>query len=153
MPIGFGRRWRSRDPYVQIGLVQGQLRMSQIYRLKDSRFALKVWELIYNSIDDDASTSWILVHDVKVDMENTRNKLIAIAFHPENGDVIFLLYSFGTYRYEIVSNKFEKVREYPFPDNESPNTKSTKKTLAEFLRPRSFHRFEFSVLGNCVSVL
>ncbi|EXC22516.1 hypothetical protein L484_003066 [Morus notabilis] len=40
-----------------------------MFRAQDFGFALKVWELIFK--DDDASMSWLLVHDVEVDFVET----------------------------------------------------------------------------------
>lgn len=93
MPIGFGRGQQTQKEFVRLGLVRGRLRMSQLSWVKDSTFALKVWELIYNNEDDDddaSHTSWLLVHDLDVDMEKTGRKLSVIAFHLEIGDVIFV---------------------------------------------------------------
>lgn len=135
MPIGFGRGWRVQAQYVRLGLVQGQLRMSQVYRFNGSSCFLKVWELIYNEDynngGDNSSTSWLLVHDVKVDKEKTEGgqKLHVIAFHPENGDVIFLLRGADVYKYEIGSNKCEKVWEVPISDDRSGDTEFLKTTL------------------------
>lgn len=57
--------------------------------------------------------SWRLVHDVEVDFVETGwHRLQVIAFHPENGHVIFLLHGFDIYRYEIRSNKSEKFSEF-----------------------------------------
>lgn len=79
MPIGFGREWQALVPFVRLGLVRDRRKMSQLTWVRDSSFALKVWELFYNDDDDDFdlySSSWLLVHDVKVDMENTLTRHI-----------------------------------------------------------------------------
>ncbi|EXC13605.1 hypothetical protein L484_019562 [Morus notabilis] len=121
MPIGFGREWQALVPFVRLGLVRDRRKMSQLTWVRDSSFALKDWELIYNDDDDDFdlySSSWLLVHDVKVDMENTltRHMLFVICFHPENGNVLFLLRGyFDIYQYEIGSRKCEKVFEFSIP--------------------------------------
>ncbi|EXB94760.1 hypothetical protein L484_003325 [Morus notabilis] len=139
LPVGFGRGWRTMAQFVRLGLVQGRLRMSRLTKVRDSTFNLKVWELIYSDHDDNASSNfWLLVHDVKVNMKNTFRHVI-IAFHPENGDVIFLLNDFDIYQYEIGSNKFEKVFNFSFAD--SPYTKWVKRSLHERLHVFPLVRF------------
>lgn len=96
---------------------------------------MKVWELIYDDddYDDDASPYWLLMHDVKMDMEKKCQGLFVIAFHRENGDVIFLLNGFDIYQYEIGSNKCEKVWQFPFPNDKSPQIMLMKRMFPELL--------------------
>lgn len=70
---------------------------------------MKVWE--YNNDIDE----WILVHNkVKWAAALTSNRMIyVLAFHPNDGDVIFLASNFDTYLYDIRKDKYKKLGEFP----------------------------------------
>ncbi|PON51572.1 hypothetical protein PanWU01x14_215090 [Parasponia andersonii] len=115
---------RSYDINVRLGLVRGRLRLSQLNISKRKGFVLKIWELNYdnnfnydNSDDDDddddgSSRMWTLVHDVRVKKWIDRRQHV-IAFHPENGNVIFLLFNCRhIYQYDIGEEMMEKVGQF-----------------------------------------
>ncbi|PON65812.1 hypothetical protein TorRG33x02_269880 [Trema orientale] len=116
------RKGRSSEIKVRLGLVRGQLRLSQLHINKRKGFVLKVWELNYdnnsnnyNNSDNDDGTSrmWALVHHVRVKKWIDERQHV-IAFHPENGNVIFLLFNRrDIYQYDIGEEIMEKVGQLP----------------------------------------
>ena len=110
-PVGFGRGWRAQAIHVHIGVVQGRLRLSQMFRIKRLGFVLKIWELVNYDYDND-DASWLLVHDVRVTRRKT-NQMFVVAFHPINGDVIFLFRDNDIYQYYISEDLNEIVGGFP----------------------------------------
>ncbi|PON90713.1 F-box domain containing protein [Trema orientale] len=111
LPVGFvGGRQSYRDR-VSYGLVQGRLRLSQLIKVVgDNSFVLKVWEL--NCDKDGVFTSWLLMHNVSFKRPKT-DKIAVIAFHPNDGDVVFMVRNHNIYKYEIEEDKYEKVGRFP----------------------------------------
>ncbi|PON95364.1 F-box domain containing protein [Trema orientale] len=111
-PIGFRRGWRGQDSNLCIGVVQGRLRLSQIYRgiKRVLGFVLRIWELVNCDYDND-DASWLLVHDVTL-TEVKANKMFVAAFHPVNGDVIFLFHDLDVCQYHIREDTVEIVEEF-----------------------------------------
>ncbi|XP_062095722.1 putative F-box protein At3g23950 isoform X2 [Humulus lupulus] len=69
--------------YFRLGLSQGRLLLSQIHKVKEYCFVLRVWEL-----KDYAGASWSLVHSVELEI---KAKLVfVLALHPDNISVVFL---------------------------------------------------------------
>lgn len=67
--------------------------------------------------------------------------LFVICFHPENGNVLFLLRGyFDIYQYEIGSRKCEKVFEFSIPGNKSPDIRYMKKSLISWLNILSLNK-------------
>ncbi|PON32266.1 F-box domain containing protein, partial [Parasponia andersonii] len=107
----------SFDIKVRLGLVRGRLRLSQLLITKRNGFVLKVWELNCDnnaSYDDDGSSKrWTLVHDVRVKKWIDKRQFV-IAFHPENGNVLYLLFNrLHIYQYDIGEEIMEKVGQLP----------------------------------------
>ena len=91
------------------GACLGQLRFSHLRKINLGYFELRVWELNY---DFDGYSSWHLVCKFRMERANT-NKMIQLAFHPYNGNVIFLLSDNQFCRYEIETCKFEELGQWP----------------------------------------
>ncbi|PON68712.1 F-box domain containing protein [Parasponia andersonii] len=107
-PVGFCRGWRGQGLNLRIGVVQGRLRLSQMYRFKRVLgFVLKIWELV-NCDYDNGDASCLLVHNVILAGVKA-NKMLVAAFHPVNGDVIFLFRDLDICQYDIGGEKIEKV--------------------------------------------
>ncbi|PON95614.1 F-box domain containing protein, partial [Trema orientale] len=104
----------------RLGLVKERLRLSQLLPNESAGigFVLKVWELNYNYVDDcndndGFSWTWTLVHNVEV-KDRHKLRLFVIAFHPNNGNVIFLLRGYRhIYQYDIVEGKMKQVGKLP----------------------------------------
>ncbi|POO00215.1 F-box domain containing protein [Trema orientale] len=111
-PLGFSHGWRrsSSKGKVCLGVVRGQLRLLQLHKINQSCFGLKVWELIDYG---DVTRSWILVHEVKL---KGVDEIFELAFHPNNGDAIFVVRDRIIYQYEIENEKYEKISEFPYDD-------------------------------------
>ncbi|PON35049.1 hypothetical protein PanWU01x14_339330 [Parasponia andersonii] len=118
LPFGFGRGWRACLEHVCSGVVQGRLRLSQLLKT-NQKFVLKVWELNHNSNDN--FVHWLLVHEVRLKRNlNRTNRMFMAAFHPNNGDVIFVFCDHDLYRYKIGEGKYKKVGQLPhlkYPTN------------------------------------
>ncbi|PON93302.1 hypothetical protein TorRG33x02_108730 [Trema orientale] len=114
LPIDFCHRWKGK---VCFGVVQGRLRLSQLLKFKGD-FVLKIWELN----DNNSGGDWLLVHHVRLTSAKTYKTRVA-AFHPNNGNVIFMLHNSEReiYRYEIGEEKFEKIGRLPSPVSELSN--------------------------------
>ncbi|PON98036.1 hypothetical protein TorRG33x02_061100 [Trema orientale] len=108
---------RSSNLRVRFGLVRGQLRLAQLLGNKRVGFVLKVWELNYDhNVDDDdkggSPWTWTLMHEVEVSANN--HTLFVIAFHPDNGNVVFFLrYPRLICKYDIGEEKMEQVGHLP----------------------------------------
>ena len=111
-PVGFSHNWRrvSSKGKVCLGVVSGQLRLLELVKINQACFKLKVWELIDYG---DAYRSWLLVHDVKL---KRVDELFELAFHPNNGNAIFMVRDRNIYLYEIESEKYQKISEFPYDD-------------------------------------
>ena len=105
------------DRKVCLGVVNGQLRLSQLYNTQPYYFALKVWELKdhESELKDHESESplWILVYNFKFESMVERH-VYMLSFHPNNTNIIFLLCGDrAIYKYKISEKKYEEVGEYP----------------------------------------
>ncbi|KAM6557086.1 hypothetical protein CsatB_004105 [Cannabis sativa] len=107
-----GRRSSSRA-LVQIGLVQGKLRLSHLVITKIDGFVLKIWELDNeNHCGDKDDGVWILVHYFEK-KEWKGGRMYVIAFHPQDGNIIFLLHRKRyIYRYNIKKKRMKKIGEF-----------------------------------------
>ncbi|KAF4400242.1 hypothetical protein G4B88_019451 [Cannabis sativa] len=106
---------------IRLGLVQGRLRISLTTFITKKRrvYSVKVWELNYdnNNGDDGKTSSWCLVHDFEKSGIGFNSKYVVVmAFHPTNGDVLFILFdNIHVYQYDIREDKMEKVYQFPHP--------------------------------------
>ncbi|CAH9075474.1 unnamed protein product [Cuscuta epithymum] len=110
---------------LELGAVLGELRLFNVFRPSSvdqqqswHLVVVKVWELNHRT------NSWTLVHDtrfndrpplpndVQVEEENEFN-IRTVAFHPHDGDVVFLVCSCGVFRYHISLGVYEQVNELP----------------------------------------
>ncbi|PON61038.1 F-box domain containing protein, partial [Parasponia andersonii] len=107
LPADFGRGWRARRGKVCFGMVRGQLRLSQLVKIVEEA-VLKVWELDCNNNND---ADWVLVHHARLKCTEETNTSVA-AFHPYNGDVVFMLRDEEIYKFEIGEEKYKKVGEF-----------------------------------------
>ena len=102
--------------FIRLWTCMGKLRMSQLFTDVGSRLVLKVWEL--RCCDKNASTSWSLVHNVALEIKG--GWIYVLAFHPSNGNVVFLFRDNEVWRYDILEEKGENVGQFPveitFPD-------------------------------------
>ncbi|CAH9130675.1 unnamed protein product [Cuscuta epithymum] len=108
---------------LELGAVLGELRLFNVFRPSSvdqqqppHLVDVKVWEL--NHI----TNSWTLVHetrfndrpplpkDIQVEEENKFN-IRTVAFHPHDGDVVFLICGRGVFQYHISQGVYEKVDE------------------------------------------
>ncbi|CAH9130677.1 unnamed protein product [Cuscuta epithymum] len=108
---------------LELGVVLGELRLFNVFRpsLGDPQqprdlIDVKVWELNHRT------SSWTLVHDtcfndrlpppngIQVEEENKFN-IRTVAFHPHDGDMVFLVCSCGVFQYHISQGVYEKVDE------------------------------------------
>ncbi|PON92001.1 F-box domain containing protein [Trema orientale] len=100
----------------RLGLVNGQLRLSQFYEWS-TYYVFTVWEL---KNCDSESPSWVLVYNLKLNY--SKNRVFMLSFHPNNTDVVFLLCGNDICLYDISMNKYEKVGECPngvkFPETD-----------------------------------
>ncbi|PON61023.1 F-box domain containing protein [Parasponia andersonii] len=110
LPINFGRGWRASRDKVCYGVVQGQLRLSQMVKMK-REYDLKIWELDCKNID---YVYWVMLHRVRLKKEKKASMGVA-AFHPNNADVIFMLRNQELYKYEIGKERYH-VGELRGPD-------------------------------------
>ncbi|XP_060963774.1 uncharacterized protein LOC133033170 isoform X1 [Cannabis sativa] len=82
-------------------------------------YSVKVWELNYdnNNGDDGKTSSWSLVHEFEKRGIGFKSKYVVVmAFHPTNGDVLFILFdNIHVYQYDIREDKMEKF--YQFLDD------------------------------------
>ena len=99
-----------------LGVVQNRVRLAQRFKVHNSvnvygfTFVLKVWEFnCDNGGGSRPADYWRLVHNVIGEMAKTTIMFVE-AFHPNNGDLIFLLTDHGFYRYDIKGVKYEKVQ-------------------------------------------
>ncbi|CAH9144166.1 unnamed protein product [Cuscuta epithymum] len=113
---------------LELGAVQGELRLFNVFcpSSRDPQQPLdlvvvKVWELNHRT------NSWTLVHDTcfndrpppngmqveEEEEEEEENKfnIRTVAFHPHDGDVVFLVCGCGVFRYHISRGVYEKVDE------------------------------------------
>ncbi|PON87992.1 F-box domain containing protein [Trema orientale] len=111
MPLGFSckrRPPRSKGREL-LGVVQGQLRLLQLQEIKrEAYFDLKVWELIDYAED---TRSWLLVHEVKL---KGADEIFELAFHSNNGNMIFMVCDHKIYLYDIEKEEYEKICEFPY---------------------------------------
>ncbi|EXC08237.1 hypothetical protein L484_012691 [Morus notabilis] len=119
LPRGFGHGWQASKDNLCLGVVDGRLRLSQfLSHVKDMNivFVLKVWEL------NDASEKevpWLLMHEVSIKQTLENTNMSVLSFHPNNGDVIFVLCGHNNHvicEYKIGEDKYEKVGEFPDGD-------------------------------------
>ena len=76
---------------------------------------LKVWEFnCGNGGGSSPADYWRLVHNVIGEMANTTIMFVEV-FHPNNGDLVFLLTDHGFYLYDIKGAKYEKVKMSELP--------------------------------------
>ncbi|POO00423.1 F-box domain containing protein, partial [Trema orientale] len=112
--VCFKNTLRATDGKVCIGVVKGQLRLSQLYQAKAQGYlVLKVWELKNHESE---SPSWVLVYNLKLNSSATR--AYVLSFDPSNANVVFLLCGNkdvckDVCRYEITEKTCEKVGELP----------------------------------------
>ncbi|KAM6555819.1 hypothetical protein CsatB_002838 [Cannabis sativa] len=121
-PLGFPQDERRKYCInIRLGLVQGRLRISLTTFITKKRrvYSVKVWELNYdnNNGDDGKTSSWCLVHDFEKSGIGFNSKYVVVmAFHPTNGDVLFILFdNIHVYQYDIREDKMEKVYQFPHP--------------------------------------
>ncbi|PON96519.1 hypothetical protein TorRG33x02_077920 [Trema orientale] len=124
LPAGFSHKWRHPSKgKVQLGVVRGQLRLLKLIKVNQACFGLKIWELVdYGdeiAVRTTSSSSWLLVHDVK--LKDAQNVFV-LAFHPNNGDAIFVVRDRKVYLYVIGEEKYEEIGEFPC-DNYDDNVK------------------------------
>ncbi|POO01667.1 F-box domain containing protein [Trema orientale] len=120
LPVEFGRGWRDKCNRVRLGVVRGRLRLCQFYwDKKADYFVLKAWELLdaTMSSSSSSSSSWNLVHHVRLRRRDETMSLFLIALHPEDGDVFFFTRIVGGDRdicqYNIRRYDYEYVCEFP----------------------------------------
>ena len=124
LPVEIGPRWEnlyfgSRKDTLHIGVVKGRLRLSQVLRVRGVGFVLKLWELNYGNGSSDQYVStklkfWVLVHQVRLKAEVGTNWMYVLSFHPDDGNVIFLLRDTDLYRYEVERDRYAKsLLEFP----------------------------------------
>ena len=124
VPVGLlgGRRHCK----VLLGSVQGRLRLSQVMRknINRPRPSLRVWELTYSSGDGSSPPTpwWLLVHDSEIE---DGGRLRVVAFHPDDGDVIFLGCDYDSnsdsdrnqvYQYDVAKRKLVADGNLPWLD-------------------------------------
>ncbi|PON89679.1 F-box domain containing protein [Trema orientale] len=108
LPENFGRgMMRVAGESARLGVVRGRLRLLEMYKWGLFGFALKVWEL------SDDNEDWILVHDRVKWVATMANMMHVLAFHPDNGDEIFLARKFDICLYNIREDTYKKLGEYP----------------------------------------
>ncbi|POO00442.1 hypothetical protein TorRG33x02_038550 [Trema orientale] len=107
--VFFNKTVHATDGKVCLGVVKGQLRLSQFYHAKaQPYFVFKVWELRNH---DSESPVWALVYNLK--LNTSERNVYMLSFHPNNTNVVFLLYGNDICRYIISEKKYEKVGDYP----------------------------------------
>ena len=106
LPVPFGDDgWQAKADSTCFGACQDNLRFSLWLKRDNGTFAVMIWEL-------DGDTSWHLVHRLDLKRANI-NDMYVLAFHPNDGDVIFVLCNHHLCRYEIRENKFEQLGKWP----------------------------------------
>ncbi|PON60512.1 F-box family protein, partial [Trema orientale] len=103
----FKSTFYSTDTKLRLGVVNGQLRLSQLYKA-ETYFVFRVWELKNHHSE---SPSWVLVYNLK--LRSSENELFVLSFHPNNTNVVFLLCGNNVCQYDISEKKYEKVGEHP----------------------------------------
>ncbi|PON67622.1 hypothetical protein TorRG33x02_264110, partial [Trema orientale] len=121
--VCFKNTQRSTEGKVCLGVVKGQLRLSQLSKVQ-SYFVFKVWEL---KNWEGESPSWDLVYNLK--LNSSERKMFVLSFHPNNTNVVFLLCGNNVCRYEISEKKYEKVGKYPDELEIDPEADSLSLTL------------------------
>ena len=96
---------KTREKF-SLGVVNGQLRLSQLYKAHDY-FVFRVWELKNH---DSESQSWVLVYNLK--LKSSKRMRYVLCFHPNNTNIVFLLCDNDICQYKISENQYEKVGEY-----------------------------------------
>ncbi|PON86940.1 F-box domain containing protein [Trema orientale] len=92
------------------GACLGRVRFAHLRKINTGYFELRVWEL---SCDDDGIAAWDLVHHVRIERENTK-KMVPLAFHPSNGDAIFMSCDDIQFcQYEFKTYKYKELGEWP----------------------------------------
>lgn len=118
LPIDFDHVRGTSFQHVCSGVVRGRLRLSQMQFLRtdELKFDLKVWELSHSN---NGNLKWILGHEVRLKRRNTYKMFVGVAaFHPNNGNEIFMFCGCELYKYKIGQGKHEKVGKLPNPDFE-----------------------------------
>ncbi|PON51495.1 Aspartate decarboxylase [Parasponia andersonii] len=93
---------------LHLGLVDGQLRLSQFYEAEAQKYyVFRVWEMKNN---DNNCPSWVLVYNLKLNC--SESKMFVLSFHPNHTNVVFLLRGHEVCQYDMFEKKYEKVGEY-----------------------------------------
>ena len=88
-------------------LVHGKLRLSKISGINNV-YRLRIWEFNHN-VNEYGPESWSLMHEV---IEVKRKRVIA--FHPYNGNVIFLLRDYVIWRHmRLEQTRMKKLTKLP----------------------------------------
>ncbi|KAL5563953.1 hypothetical protein UlMin_033700 [Ulmus minor] len=95
---------------VRLGTFQGRLRLSQRCKVGDC-LGLKVWEL--REYDQNAQTSWSLVHNVALEIGLPLPWIFVLALHPSNTNIVFLLWNDEVFQYDISERKNKKLGKFP----------------------------------------
>ncbi|CAH9084496.1 unnamed protein product [Cuscuta epithymum] len=106
---------------LELGAVLGELRIFNVFRpppgdqQQPRHLVVKVWELNHRT------NSWTLVHDTHfndrppppngIQVEGNKFNIRTVAFHPHDGDVVFLVCGCGVFQYHISQGVYEKVDE------------------------------------------
>ncbi|KAL5579708.1 hypothetical protein UlMin_012150 [Ulmus minor] len=105
-PAQFCRGWRASEDRVCLGVVCGQLRLSQLFKARKSCFLLRIWELNHNN---NGTVSWVLHHEARllVDSSEMTGEMVLLALHPINGAIVFTLLGDHVCQYNILERKLE----------------------------------------------
>ncbi|PON61022.1 hypothetical protein PanWU01x14_148080 [Parasponia andersonii] len=96
LPVDFDRCWRACNRgNIHLGVVRGELGLSQLVKNTNREFILKVWELDCKDIN----VCWLVIL-----RWGNRNSMFVAAFHPNNGDLIFLLIDHYIYKYKLANS-------------------------------------------------
>ncbi|EXB28583.1 hypothetical protein L484_009742 [Morus notabilis] len=103
-PDDFWSVWQNSYGKVHLGAVCGELRMLQVFSSNEDCFVMKVWELNY-------STSWDLVHEIYLKRPHKTKSMVGLVVHPDNSNVIFMIWDNHIFQYKIKEDMYEKVDE------------------------------------------
>ncbi|XP_024019833.1 F-box protein At5g49610 [Morus notabilis] len=104
------RGWQNSYGKVHLGAVCGELQLLQIFNTNEEGFVLKVWELNH-------STWWVLVHEINLKRPPGTKRMVGLAVHPINRNVVFMIWDKYVFQYKIMEDMYEKVDKLREPIN------------------------------------